>query len=170
MISSERLEKELRKISPDIFEKKEDLADDTHLSAELLSSTTNQVNMDLLKNAILAYAFSFLNLNINSILIDVISYKKLKGNSLWHSIKRFLLRDLKPFVVLNKREIGYGIEYNIDDDVLFFSGQLTHDLRDNVIVVHVKNNRGRILSEFSITGADEEVRENSILEEISGEL
>jgi len=137
--------------------------------AELLLEN-NQVNRDLLENALIAHAFDFQNLDITTMQIDVISYKKIKGKSLWFLIKKLLLRDLKPFVFLNKREIGYGIEYTIHENTLQFTGKLTHDLKDNTIVVHLKNSRGRILRELWLRGENKDNRSKSIMEQISESL
>jgi len=163
VLNSENLEREL---SGDIQES----FDETTLSTQLLQVRT-ELNMDLLGNAIVAHAFSFQNLNIDTIRIDVISYKKLKGNSLWILMRRLFLKDLKPFVFLNKREIGYGIEYTIDENTLHFSGKLTYDLKDNVIIVHVKNHRGRVLKEMWITGEPKETQNHqSFMEDVSETL
>ena len=138
----------------------------------LLPLQKEDINMNLLENAIIAHAFNFQNLDINKMFIEVISYKKIKGNSLWHTIKRLMLKDLRPFVFLNQREIGYGIEYTIKENTLQFSGQLSIDLKDNVIVVHIKNYRGKILRELWITSENKTPRstDQSFMEHISEAL
>ena len=162
IINSAKLERELSKFG----------ADETDLSSmsdqPLLAG--HQYNLDLLKNAILAHAFSFQNLDIETINIDVISYKKLKGNSFWLKIKRLLLHDLTQFVFLNKREIGYGIEYVIKENTLHFIGKLVYDLKDDTIVVHLKNNRGKVLRELEITGDTRNLLKESLIESVSEKL
>jgi len=114
IINSKNLERELSKNS---LSARQSLNDSTSSTESLLKN--RNFNLDLLNNVIIAYAFSFQNLDINLISVDVISYKKLKGSSLWFMIKKLLLRDLKPFVFLSKRELGYGIEYMIYENTLF---------------------------------------------------
>jgi len=162
MVNSVNLEKALSSLSPS-YQKQ------NHNETQLLL-IKNDCNMDLLKNAIIAHAFSFQNLDIDTIRIDIISNKKLKGNWLYIMIRRLLQKDIKPFVFLNKREIGYGIEYVMKNKTIHFVGQLTYDLKDDTIVVHVKNNRGRILREIWLTGENQGIHEHSLLEDVSEAL
>jgi len=126
-----------------------------------------KLNMDLLQNAIIAQAFNFQTFDIDTISIDVISYKKLEGRSLYLMIKRLLQKDFKPFAFLNKREIGYGIEYTLKDNTLRFGGCLTSEIKDQTVIVHIKNHRGRVLREMWITKEDEYLHKEDHVEQTS---
>jgi len=162
MINSEKLEMELSKLTS-----KEDESD-----MDNRPLFAKGYNLDLLGNAINAHAFNFQNIDIDEIRIDVVSHKKLKGKSLYLLIRRFLQKDIKPFVFLNKREIGYGIEYVVKKNTLHFIGKLIYDLKDDTIVIHLKNNRGRILREIWLTGESQKTLELSqiIIEDVSETL
>jgi len=169
-VTPEKLNKILSDISGT---SKEENLNESKLTNEsmLLSKEKNKTNMDLLKNAIIARAFNFQNLDIETINVDVISHKKRKGKSCWIMLRRLLLKDLQEFAFLNKREIGYGMKYKIDHNTLHFVGKLTCDLKDDIIVVHLKNKRGRILREIWITGENQYYAlEKSDLENISEAL
>jgi len=160
-INSVNLETELSKITSSSSNHKD------NLSIGLLAK--REYNLDLLQNAILALAFRYQNLNIETIRIDIISHAKLKGNGLIMCIRRLLQMDMKPFVFLNKREIGYGIEYVIRKNTLHFRGQLTYDLADDTIIVHLTNNRGRILRVITLTGEPKDINDShaSLMEDVS---
>ena len=162
MINTVKLEKKILKLDCSSSDDETDLS---RTSSQLLIK--DQYNMDLLENAILAHAFSFQNLDMNTIEIDVVSHKKLQATTLWERVNSFLLRDLKPFVFLNKREIGYGMKYVMKEKSLHFVGKLIYDLKDDMIVVHVRTRRGRVLREIEITG---ENRNQSFIERVSEKL
>ncbi len=163
-IKLDKLEQELLRLTS--YQKDNDETQNSLLLPE------NKENLDLLANAIIAEAFNFQNLDIETIQIDVISYKKLKGNSLWTMIKRFLQKDLKPFAFLNKQKIGYGIKYKIDGNTLRFAGRLTNDLKDGIIVVHFKKGGKKTLREIWLTQESQEIedRDKSYMENISETL
>jgi len=156
VINSDHLDKELSNLS--LKWKGGESLNETHFESSENLLNENSFNIDLLANAIVAHAFSYQNVDINLILIDIISHKRIKGKTLYHWIKKLLLKNLKPFVFLNKREIGCGIEYKTDENTLQFSGKLTHELKNDTIVIHLKNHRGRILREFWI------VRDNQAIQ------
>jgi len=43
------------------------------------------------------------------------------------------------------KEICYGIEHAVIKITLHLIGKLTYELKGDIIVVHLKNNRGRVL-------------------------
>jgi len=171
VIDSTSLEKELLRLNLGASAN-----DETNLSVGLITSNEeDKINMDLLQNAILAHASSFQSLNMNTIDIDVSSSKKvIKGNSCWNCIRETLLLNLKAFVFLNKRELGYGIEYQIKGNILHFYGKLTDDLKDDTIVIHIKDKRGRILREIGVVEGNIDIikhpHHHTLVENVSEQL
>jgi len=112
----------------------------------------NKLNVDLLENAICAHAFEYQHLDIEAIQIHIEAKQKARGSSAFHRIKRFLKLDLRPIAFMDKGKIGYGILYQIENDILHFYGVPHANVRGKTLVVQITNGKGKILRELWLYG------------------
>ena len=108
----------------------------------------SNVNVDLLKNAILAYAFECQNIDMMPVFIQFKVKEKIKTNFL----KRFLKLDLQDCPFSEKGKIGYGIRYDREFNTLSFSGTARRDIEGKTLVFQITDLRQRILKELWIFG------------------
>jgi len=110
------------------------------------------VNMELFKDAILAYAFENTTLDVLPVNVDVVVRQKVPAGSLL----KFLKLDLRQIFFGDKNKIDYGINYKIHHDKLCFYGVIQDNFRDKTLVVQVTSIRHRILKEIWIHGVSNE--------------
>jgi len=122
------------------------------------------VNINLLKDAILALAFENHTLDILPINSDIGVKQKVSSNFLW----RFLKLDLKDIYFNEKNKINYGINYQIIDDQLCFYGVAQNYLKGKTLVVQVKNRKQRIMKEIWIHGVSKDFQRDSLTQEGQG--
>jgi len=102
------------------------------------------VNLGLLQDAIIAYAFGDHQINKLPVRTKVTMKEQIKTNFVF----RFFKRDLKRVYKIN-----YGIDYEITDDILTFSGVTKRNLEGRTLVIQIETTRERILKEIWIRGA-----------------
>ena len=106
------------------------------------------VNIHLLKDAILAFAFENHSIDLSPISIDIGVRQKVPANFLF----RFLKLDLREIYLDYKNKMNYGINYQIIDDKLCFYGVAQNYLKGKTLVVQIKNRKHRIMKEIWIHG------------------
>jgi len=111
-----------------------------------------RINIDLLGNAINAHAFEYQHIDIEAIDIHVEAKQKTRGSSIIHQLKRFLKLDLRPIAFMDKGKIGFGILYQIQNDILHFYGVPHTNVKGKTIVVQITNGKGKILRELWLYG------------------
>ena len=151
------------------------VADSRNLSVELIdrSKTSDNIkadsaldlNVSLLRDALIAHAFKQQHLDVKALSIQIISKEKLDRYRCFpRIISRFLNLDLKTLLFNKGNKIGYGIKYSIVDDILQFTGIVGRNMKDKTIVVQIVNKRGRILKEVWINDIDIGSGQNPVIE------
>jgi len=120
--------------------------DNDDAEKSLLGET--RINIDLLKDAILAYAFDCQN--INRLPVRVQFHVKEKTNT--NFVKRFLKLNLKKCPFKEKGKIGYGIGYVKKYNTVSFNGVVDSDLIEKTLIMQITNPQQRILKELWIYG------------------
>lgn len=129
------------------------------------------VNMELLEKALIAHATSFHHLDARPIDIDILSLQKLTSSSpILEIIFQFLKMDLRALSFMNKREVGGGIKHRIKNDTLHFYGVPNRDIRDQVLVVQIVNQKRRNLRELWIYGMEEGPEGKKLMHQVNEEL
>ena len=77
-------------------------------------------------------------------------------------LARFLKLNLRTVLFATGNNIGYGIEYRIDDDVIHFSGVRSRNFERKTIVVKFSK-KGRILRELWLHGTRGDLEKESFL-------
>jgi len=122
-----------------------------------------EVNMELLKDVMVGYAMKNQNVWKRAAEIHIEVKEDVQGNF----IKRFLKRNLKNFHPGEKgQKVGYGIEFELKNDVLRFCGKAEEKFSGKTMVVQFTDLKQKILKELWIHGrADQNERvENSFIE------
>jgi len=115
---------------------------------ERLISSKEGVNMELLKEAIVAYAFDENSIEMSPVEVDIVVKQKLpKGRFM-----QFLKMDLIQIYFSEKNKIDYGINYKIHNNKLYFYGIVQESFEDKTIVVQITNIRHKTLKEIWIHG------------------
>jgi len=125
-------------LSSSQFLTKSELQDDSTIAL------TPGINLSLLRDSILAYAFQNHQINMSPVQVEVSMKEQVKTN--------FILTILK-YDLMNVHKIKYGIKYHIADGQLNFSGFAKHDLEAKTLVVQIATTKNRILKEIFIRGA-----------------
>jgi len=112
------------------------------------NSIPEGVNMELLRDAIAAFAFKNHTLDVSPVDVDVIVKQKVPRGS----FMKFLKMDLMPISFNDKNRIDYGINYKIHGEKLCFYGNVDNSFQDKTLVVQVMNIRHKILKEIWIHG------------------
>ena len=132
-----------------------------NLNAELIDSSkqgglgnnASQVNLQLLKSALIAHAFQNHHLGINTIHMSLLIKEKTNGKFfLPESVNRFLKLDLEPLLYSKGSEIGYGIHYRVVNDIVEFFGAAERNIIGKTLIVQINNQKGRILRELWLNG------------------
>ena len=113
-----------------------------------LNSSTG-VNLDLLRGALAAYAFrkQHLDIKANKVNVKMMEKRESSLRCLW-GVKKLLKLDLKPVSINSNINMGYGINYDAIDGILYFSGVSYRNLIDRTLVVQISTRRNRILREI----------------------
>jgi len=112
------------------------------------NSIPEEVNMELLRDAIAAFTFKNHTLDVSPVDVDVIVKQKVPRGS----FMKFLKMDLMPISFNDKNRIDYGINYKIHGEKLCFYGNVDNSFQDKTLVVQVMNIRHKILKEIWIHG------------------
>ena len=112
----------------------------------------SKINIDLLKDSILAYAFECQNINILPVFVQFNVKERIKGNFL----KQFLKLDLRDCPFREKGKIGYGVEYFREYQTLYFQGVVRPDMRNKTLIVQITNLQHKILRELWLIGDSED--------------
>jgi len=119
------------------------------LTERLITKYSSEgVNMELFKDAIIAYAFEKTTLDISPVDVDVVVKQKVPAGSLM----KFLKLNLRQIFFGDKNKIDYGIHYKIHHDKLCFYGVVQENFKDKTLVVQVTSIRHKILKEIWIHG------------------
>ena len=129
------------------------------------SSKGTQINLGLLKNAILAHAYKqqHLNYHVSELAITV---KKRRKNIWWLPmfIARFMKLDLRTIDSAMRENMGYGIRCNIKNDIIYFSGDVDETFEGGNLVVQISKRR-RIVRELWFYGIEKSTDTESLLNE-----
>jgi len=109
---------------------------------------SEEINLNLLQDALIAYVFGLHQINESPLEVDVSMKEQVESNILFRLLKMNLLRTHK---------INYGIKYKIIDDVLHFSGVAKDYLQGKTLVIQIATIRNRILKEIRIHGTSESI-------------
>jgi len=107
---------------------------------------------NLLKDSIIAHVFGMHQINASPLRAEVHMKEEIKANSLFKFLKMNLL---------NTHKINYGIDYEINDDILNFSGVANSYLEGKTLVIQIVTRRNRILKEIRVHGKNSENMRNS---------
>jgi len=118
--------------------------DDESYTEEFIPKSS--VNMRLLQDAIIGFAFERYNLDANAVDVDIQVCEKIpKG-----FIKRFVKKDLRIISQNDKNKIDYGISCKIKNSTLNVSGVPDEEFKEKTIVIQIYSRRQRILKELWI--------------------
>jgi len=120
------------------------------LKEELIS---RDMNMDLLKDVIEAYAMNNQHVDYSMIGSHIVVKEKVGTNIL----KEFLKLDLKNINLSEKGKMGYGIAYKIQNDQLSFYGVPEENFDEKTMVLQITDNRHRILKELWFVGVSKDI-------------
>ena len=133
--------------------------------AKQVSNKNSQINVDLLRSALVAYASKQQHLNIETVFVNVASKERVNIYPvLPRVLTRFLKLDLQPLLFSKGQKIGYGIKYRIVDDILQFYGTVSKNMRDKTIAIQIVNKRGRILRELWVEAVETDFEQESLIE------
>jgi len=104
------------------------------------------LNIALLKDGILAFAFEKYHVNARAIDVDIQVCEKIDKGFLM----RFLKMDLKHVSLNDRSMIDYGINYKIRNSTLYVYGNPDEGFKEKVIVIQVLNHQHKILKELWI--------------------
>ena len=110
------------------------------------------INMDLLKEGILAHAFDSQNIDILPVHVQFLAKEKMDG-PMW---KQFLKFDLANLSFNEPGKIGYGVRYQKKFNTLYFHGLVEEDFRNKTIVLQIVNMKQKILKELWIHCANKQ--------------
>jgi len=116
-------------------------------SSDLLINSSGKINMELLKNAVLGYAFDCQNIEVLPVNALFQVKEKAEGAALW---KRFLKLDLGKVSFQGSDNIGYGINFTKKYNTLYFHGVIAEDFRGKTLVFQVTDLKEKILKEIWI--------------------
>jgi len=152
-------------INPEKFNKVLDKvvgsSSEDNLERGLMNSVNSNINIAILKDAILAYAFEDHHVDVRPILVKIVIKQKVDDNILFRLFK-INLRDAH---LHGKNKLGHGIEYKIVGDTLFFCGIADQNLEGKTIVIQITNVRKRILKEIWTHGVSRKSEEMNQIEE-----
>ena len=128
-------------------------------SAEVLSQSSHQLSMDLLSNAIVTHAFRQHSLNIESLNVQIKAREKVGGTtSCLDKMFHFLKLDLYSTIFTDDSRIGFGITWEVVEDVLYFAGIPDSDIKGRKIVIQIISRPDLILRELRFNGRSKDVK------------
>ena len=142
------------------------IADNKKDNGPLNVSNPARVNINLLKDACVAYAHRQQHLNVRIRRLAIVAKKKVK--MLWW-MPMFLAKPLKfdlgTIYCAIGDNLGNGIRCNIEDEVIYFSGNVDETFIHKTMVVQLSKSR-RILRELWFRGVANEEEKTSISETV----
>ena len=151
----------------------------TSVEAPLLTGSTTcstrnklieKVNLDLLELAIKAYAFKSHHINAHREQVTIISKERKVGSSCFFKIKALLRFHLHKLQFSNKEDLGYGLKYMFQKNVLHFYGIPEANMEYDTLVVQILNKREMVMREIYIFGAENKNRGKEQIEPIQEQL
>ena len=132
--------------------------------AETIIARSSQVNLSLLRHALVAHAFKQQHLNAKIAFVNILSKEHMnKYMCVPNFLASFLKLDLRPILSTKGHKIGYGIRYKIIGDVLRFSGVVNESMKNKTIVIQIVKKRGKILREIWVKGVEAEAELESFI-------
>jgi len=129
----------------------------------------SKINLGLLKDAILAFAFKQQNIYRSRYNVRVQS-KELMNNNLWAknrwSWRRFLKLDMIGLVENSMKQLGYGLKYEFIENHMVFYGKPKEQINNKTIVVQIVTKGGWILREILIQGENSTTAQRNLLSSI----
>ena len=123
----------------------------------------SRVNLGLLNSALIAYAYRQHHLNVKMIDVSVVSREK--TNDPWWLpglLARFLKLDLRQILYALGDQLGYGIRYRVDYNVIHFFGTVKNNFERRNVVIQIYRKR-RIIRELWLSGVADMSRQESVL-------
>jgi len=120
----------------------------SHSGLEVRLLGGEDLNVKLLKDAILAHAFENQSLDVSAINIRISGMQKISENYL----RRFFRLDLESIDFSSKGKLGYGIDYEISNEMLIFLGTPEKRFKGKTMMVQIMNKKQKILKEISVHG------------------
>ena len=116
------------------------------------------INVDLLKDVVIAEAMRYQSIRTRALFTHFVIKEEVPGN--W--IRRFLKLNLWDLQSAQKgQKMAYGIDYEIKNDVLCFSGVAEEKFCGRTIVLQITDLRHKILKEVWIHGVNENGGQNN---------
>jgi len=115
------------------------------------------LNMGLLEDALIAFAFECQSLDVSAIDTVVFVGQKVERNILYN----FMKRDIKEIRFGEK----YGIHHRVQNETLHFYGCPEERFNGKIMVVQIKTRKERILREIWIYGVGKENDEQQLMRE-----
>jgi len=112
---------------------------------------SNEIKMELLKDAIIAYAFEIHSVNELAVDVDIVFKQKIQTGFLFKLLKF----DLRPISFNDRNKIDYGWNYKIFDEKLWLYGTVKNTFKGKTVVLQIMNIRHKILKEIWIHGTSD---------------
>ena len=154
IVSQSKLNRLIKKVQMPPVERNETLEESLIIHDSILPG----VNINLLKDAILAFAFENHSLDVAPLDIDISLKQKVPSNALF----RLLKLDLRDVHLNDKNKIDYGINYRTINDKLAFHGTVQDYFKGKTLVVQIKNLHQRIMKEIWIHGVSNDFQRDEI--------
>ena len=116
------------------------------------SQSDYKINFELLNNALLALIYGKYHLNADIFHVAITS--KIETNGRWclpKVIAGFLKLDLRPILSATGENLGYGLKYRVENDIIHFSGNTSSTLDGKTVVIQI-NRKRRIIRELWLKG------------------
>ena len=111
-----------------------------------------EINHDLLSRALEAHAFRKYHLNHKVQDVTILAREKIKSFVLKRPIEWLTKKDLKLVRPDHNANLGYGLNYEITENLLTFTGVPPKTMKDKTIVIQIKNRGGKIVKELWLVG------------------
>jgi len=110
------------------------------------------VNVDLLKDAMIAFAFESHTMNVSPVSVDIVVKEQMPIRGI---LFKFFKMDLRSVWLNHNNRIDYGINYKIIENKLCFYGNVLEIFKNKTLVVQIMNHRHRILKEIWMKGVSQ---------------
>jgi len=138
IVNKEKLSEILEKESPSLKTEEE--------SPSLLGEYRQEINQDLLQDALISHIFSHQSLDARSTMVLIEAHERFERNK----IQVFLKQDLEGSHLNSKSSIDYGFHCRLEDGMLVFSGAPKENFKGRTLAIQIQNIQLRILKEIWI--------------------
>ena len=156
-IDQNKLDKLMKRVKMSAGERNESLTLEESLLIDELD-VPEGVNMSLLKDAILTFAFENHSVDISPVDLDIEVKQKVPSNIIF----KFLKLDLRDIYLDYKNKMNYGLNYQIIDDKLCFYGIAQNYFKGKTIAIQIKNQNHKIMKEIWIHGVSPDFQKDEI--------